>query len=177
VCCFCDPQIGGRREYLGAFFACTAFLFISQAAFAQTRVYARVDWFGIYTIRNTPEPNDPSGKRYVSTPAALESNTDRVPGKEGVRFGFSYTLSGEKGAKVTVKHVYRFPTGGMPDRVVGGFRSTHEQIREDVVGERVLIGWSFIGAPPDQIVIGEWSLEVWQGSEKLVEKKFNVYSP
>ena len=72
MCCFWNPQIGGRREYLGAFFACIAYLFISQAAFAQTHVAARVDWYGIYTISNRPEPNDPSGKRYVGTPVAVE---------------------------------------------------------------------------------------------------------
>lgn len=176
MCCFQNPQIGERREYLSAFFACIAYLFISQAAFAQTHVAARVDWYGIYTISNRPEPNDPSGKRYVGTPVAVDS-TDRIPGKEGVRFGFSYTLSGEKGANVTVKHVYRFPAGGMPDKVSGSSRSAVEQTREVVIAEPVLIGWSFVGAPPENIVIGEWSLEVWQGDQKLVEKKFTVYSP
>jgi hypothetical protein len=176
VYCFWNQQTGGRRVFLGTFFACIAYSYISQAVFAQTHVSAHVDWYGIYSISSRPEPNDPSGKRYISTPVAAET-TDKIPGKEGVRFGFSYTLSGEKGAKVTVKHVYRFPAGGMRDKVFGSSRSALEQTREDVVAEPVLIGWSFVGAPPENIIIGEWSLEVWQGDQKLVEKKFTVYSP
>ncbi len=92
-----------------------------------------------------------------------------------MRFGFSYVLSGEKGAKVTVKHIYRFPGSGMP--APGGSRSVLEQSREDVVADPVVIGWSFVNAPPENIVMGEWSLEVWQGDQKLVEKKFTVYPP
>jgi len=176
VCCFWNQQIGGRRVYLGTFFASIAYIFIFQAVFAQTYISAHVDWYGIYTISGRPEPNDPSGKRYVGSPVAAET-TDRIPGKEGVRFGFSYTLSGEKGVNVTVKHVYRFPAGGMPDRVSGSSRSAVEQTREDIIAEPVLIGWSFVGAPPEDIVIGEWSLEVWRGDQKLVEKKFTVYPP
>lgn len=158
----------------GKFFACIACFFISQAAFAQTRVSARVDWFGIYTVSTKPDPSDPNGKRSISTPVKGES-TDRIPGKEGVRFGFTYALSGQKGSKVTVKHIYRFPGGGMP--APGGSLSMLEQVRDDIVAEPVLIGWSFVGAPPEKILTGEWSLEVWQGDQKLVEKKFTVYAP
>jgi hypothetical protein len=172
---FLNPQSSRKRGNIGeVLLACVAFLFIPLAAFPQTRVSARVDWFGIYSISTKPDPNDPNGRRYISTPVKGES-TDRVPGKEGVRFGFTYTLSGQKGGKVTVKHVYRFPGSGMP--TPGGARSVLEQVRDDVIAEPVLIGWSFVGAPPENIVVGEWSLEVWQAEQKLVEKKFTVYAP
>ena len=129
----------------GTFFACIAYLFVSQAAFAQTQVSGRVDWFGTYTLSINPDVSDPNRRRYISTPVMGES-TDRIPGKEGVRFGFSYILSGQKGTKVTVKHIYRFPGSGMP--APGGSRSMLEQVRDDIVGEPVMIGWSFVGAPP-----------------------------
>lgn len=157
----------------GIFFS-VACLLISAAAFAQTRTSARVDWFGIYTVSTAPDSSDPNAKRTTSMPVKSES-TDRIPGKEGVRFGFSYILSGKKGTKVPVKHVYHFPGSGMP--APGGSRSMMEQARVDVVGDPVLIGWSFVGATPENIVVGEWSLEVWQGDIKLAEKKFTVYSP
>jgi len=161
----------------GTFLPCIAFLLVSQAALAQTPVAARIDWFGIYTIDTKPETADVDGKRSVSVPVKGES-TDRVPGKEGVRFGFSYVLSvlsGKKGNKAAVRHVYRLPGAGMPGP--HGFRSVFEQTREDVVGDPTLIGWSFVGAPPDNILTGEWSLEVWQGDQKVAEKKFTVFSP
>lgn len=172
------PSNSGRQRQLASQFhkrfCCIAYLLISQTAFAQT-LSARVEWFGIYTVSTKPDVSDPNGRRSVSTPVKGES-TDRIPGKEGVRFGFSYILSGEKkGANVTVKHVYRFPSSGMP--TPGGSRSMIEQTRDDVIAEPVLIGWSFVGAPPANIVVGEWSLEVWQGDQKLAEKKFTVYLP
>jgi hypothetical protein len=167
----------GKMQTPGTFLPCIAFLLISQAAFAQTPVAARIDWFGIYTLETKPDATDRDGKRSVSTPVKGES-TDRIPGKEGVRFGFSYVLSvlsGNKGTKATVRHVYRIPGAGLPSPQ--GFRSVLKQTRDDIVGDPILIGWSFVGAPPDNIVTGEWSLEVWQGSQKVAEKKFTVIAP
>jgi hypothetical protein len=145
-----------------------------QAASAQ-KLSARLEWFGIYTVTTKPDPNDASARRPVNAPLQGEK-TDKIPGKEGVRFGFSYILSGEKkGTKITVKHVYRLPGNGMP--TPGGNRAMIEQARDDIVGEPVLIGWSFVGAPQENIVAGEWSLEVWRENKKLVEKKFTISSP
>ena len=45
------------------------------------------------------------------------------------------------------------------------------------MGENILMGWSFEGASPEQIVRGEWILEVWTGNRKVVEKHFSVLSP
>ena len=45
------------------------------------------------------------------------------------------------------------------------------------MGEAVLMGWSFEGASPEQIVLGEWIFEVWTGNRKVVEKHFSVVSP
>jgi hypothetical protein len=155
-------------------------LTLCQAAAAQGTVSAQVAWYGIYTTTESQEINDPTsptGKRYVSTSVPPTSNTDRIPGKEGVRFGLSYTLSGQAAGDVTVKQVYRFPPGGMPDKVSGETRSTFELVRPVEVGKPVLMGWSFVNAPPKQILPGTWTFEVWQGDRKLVEQSFTVFSP
>jgi hypothetical protein len=155
-------------------------LALCQAATAQGNVSAQVAWYGVYTITKSQEldePTSPTGKRYVSTPVPPTSNTDRVPGKDGVHFGLSYTLSGQAAAEVTVKHIYRFPPGGMPDEVSGGQRSTFERVRQVEVGKPVLMGWSFVDAPAKQIVTGTWTFEVWQGDRKLVGQSFMVFSP
>jgi hypothetical protein len=65
----------------------------------------------------------------------------------------------------------------MPDKVAGGMRTTFERVRQNKIGESVLIGWSFEGAPPERIVFGEWALEVWADGRKLAEKRFTVYKP
>ena len=140
----------------------------------------------MHSMPNLPAPcqrpvatrcGNSQGKRYVSTPVAPTSNGDRIPGKEGVRFGYSYVLSGKRGTAEMVKHVYRFPPGGMPDKVAGGTRSTYEHVEQHKIGEHVLIGWSFKDSPPERIVLGDWSIEVWQGGRKLAEKRFTVYQP
>ena len=94
-----------------------------------------------------------------------------------MRFGLSYVLNGKPGSQVTVKHVYRFPAPGMPDTATGGPRTTYEFIRKDNIGVPVLMGWSFEGATPEQIVLGEWIFEVWTGNRKVVEKHLTVVSP
>ena len=161
------------------FLIAVASLFLCQAVLAQG-VSARVDWYGVYTVSKTKEfddPTSPTGKRFVSTPVKPSSNTDRIPGRDDVRFGYSYTVTGKRGTTITVKHVYRFPSGGMPDKVAGGTRSTLERDRQNQIGESVLFGWSFDGAPPERILFGEWVMEVWQGGRKLVEKRFTVEKP
>jgi hypothetical protein len=85
-------------------------------------------------------------------------------------------LNGKPGSQVTVKHVYRFPAPGMPDTQLGGPRTTYEFIRKDNIGEPVLMGWSFEGATPEQIVLGEWIFEVWTDNRKVVEKHLTVVS-
>ena len=149
------------------------------AAQAQN-VSARIDWYGVYTVSSSKELNDPTsptGKRFISTPEPPKSNSDRIPGKNDIRFGYAYTVTGQPGTRINVKHVFRFPGAGMPDKVAGGTRSTHEITRQNKIGESVLIGWSFGGAPPERIVLGEWAMEVWADGRKLVDKRFTVYRP
>ncbi len=160
-----------------AFLIALASLMFCQAAVAQN-VNGRVEWYGIYTVSKSQEiddPTSPTGKRFVSTPERPSSNTDQIPGTDGIRFGYSYVLSGRAGTNVQVKHVYRFPPPGMPDAVAGGIRTTYEHVRQSRVGDSVLIGWSFAGAPEERILKGVWALEVWQGGRKLTEKKFTIY--
>lgn len=155
---------------------CVLSLFLCQAASAQA-VTGRVAWYGIYTVSKTQEDlMSLNGSHSVSTPVAPTSNTSEIPGKQ-LRFGISYVLSGKPGSQVAVKHVYRFPAPGMPDASIGGPRTTYEFIRKDNIGEPVLMGWSFEGATPEQIVLGEWIFEVWAGDRKVVEKHLTVVSP
>jgi len=153
-------------------------LMLCGAAFAQNS--AKIDWYGVYTSKDSQEikdPTSPTGKRYVTTPIPPASNSLDIPADDTTRFGFSYTVNGRPGGRVTVKHVYRFPPPGMPDAATGAFRTGYERTRENNIGESVLIGWSFDGAPPERIVYGEWSMEVWQGNRIIAQRKFNVYKP
>jgi len=63
------------------------------------------------------------------------------------------------------------------DNVAGGTRSTYEFFRKASMGENILMGWSFEGASPEQIVLSERILEVWTVNRKVVEKHSSVLSP
>jgi hypothetical protein len=155
-------------------------LVFCQAVAAQENISARVIWYGIYTVsksREIDDPTSPTGQRYKSIPEKPASNTDQIPGKEGLHFGLSYVLSGNIGSSITIKQLYRFPPGGMPDPYHGGTRSFLERIRDVEVGEPLLMGWSFKDSPSEQILIGDWIFEVWQADHKIVERKFMVSRP
>jgi hypothetical protein len=152
-------------------------LALCQAAAAQGDVSAHVAWYGVYTVEKpkvVDDPASPTGKRNANTPVPPTANSARIP---GVYFGLSFVLAGPAGAAFTVKEVYRFPPGGMPDKVNGGTRSAYESVLQATVGKPMLMGWSFANAPPEQRVIGDWTFEVWQGGRKLLEQTFTVYSP
>ena len=94
-----------------------------------------------------------------------------------MQFGVSYIVSGNRGENVTVRHTYLFPGDGMPDAKTGKRVDRYEYVREDAIGDPVLVGWSFLGAPPDRLLLGDWTFQVWMGDRKLIEKRFTVYPP
>ncbi len=155
-------------------------LLFCRAANAQDDIAARVEWYGVYTVSKSEEikdPASPTGLRYTSTPVPPTVNSERVPGRDGVRFGLSYVLIGRAKGDVTVKEVYRFPPPGMPDAATGAKVANFQQVKRRVLGVSRLMGWSFQDSKPGEIVLGEWSFEVWVGDKKLVEKRFTVYPP
>jgi hypothetical protein len=140
-------------------------------------VSARVEWYGVYTVsdsKSVEDPRSPTGVRVISTPIPPTSNSDRIPGRDDVRFGLSYVLSGVRGQDVTIRRVFRFPGDGMPNVTTGEKTRTYEDTRTYNIGEPVLMGWSFVGASPAQIPLGEWSLEVWLGNQMVVGRRFRV---
>ena len=157
---------------------CLAAPLLLQSAHAQN-VSARVEWYGTYAVsesKSVDDPRSPTGRRVISTPVAPSSNTDRIPGRDGTRFGLSYVLSGGE-KEVEVRRVFRFPGDGMPNASTGKKTGSYEDLQTYAIGESVLMGWSFDGAPPERILIGEWVLEVWVGNQKVVGKRFTVVRP
>jgi hypothetical protein len=65
----------------------------------------------------------------------------------------------------------------MPNSATGEKVAKYEFVREDAMGDPVLIGWSFENAPPERIVLGDWLLQVWAGDRLLLEKRLTVYPP
>ncbi len=158
---------------------CLAAPLLFQPAHAQS-VSARIQWYGTYAVsesKTVEDPRSPTGNRLISTPIPPTSNTDRIPGRDGVRFGLSYVLSGNDGQNVTIRRVFRFPGDGMPSASTGTKTMSYEDTQTYGIGDPVLMGWSFEGASPERILFGEWVLEVWLGNQKLVSKRFTISQP
>jgi len=158
---------------------CLALPLLFQPAQAQS-VSAHIQWYGTYQVsesKTVDDPRSPTGRRLISTPIAPKSNTDQIPGRDGTRFGLSYVLSGNDGKEVMIRRVFRFPGDGMPNASTGKKTLAYEDTQTYSIGEPVLMGWSFEGAPPERILFGEWVLEVWVGNHKIVSKRFNVNRP
>jgi len=170
---------GTTRWALPVALLCLAAPLLLQQARAQN-VSARIEWYGVYEVsesKTVDDPHSPTGRRLISTPIAPTSNTDQIPGRDGVRFGLSYVMSGNGGQDVKIRRVFRFPGGGMPNASTGNKTRAYEDTQTYSVGEPVLMGWSFDGAPPERILFGEWALEVWVGDRKIVSKRFTVNRP
>lgn len=149
------------------------------AARAQANVSARVLWYGIYTgtPKEVNDPTSPTGKRFEEEAVPSQTNTAVIPAR-GLSFGVGYVLTGPReGTIVPVKHVYRFPPGGMPDTPGGGIRTTYEHTQSYAIGRKLHIGWIFSDQSPAQIVPGLWVFEVWHGGRRLIEQRFTVGSP
>jgi hypothetical protein len=158
---------------------CLAALLPLQPARAQG-VSASIQWYGVYTVTDTKSVEDsraPTGYRLISTPTQPTSNTDSIPGRDGVHFGFAYVLSGIGGQDVKIRRVFRFPGDGMPTMTAGTKTRAYEDTQTYAVGEPVLMGWSFQDSPPERILFGEWVFEAWAGDQKLVSKRFTVNRP
>ncbi len=143
---------------------------------AQANVSARVLWYGIFTMGKRTEindPNSPTGKRYLASTQGPRTNSAAIPARQ-LSFGVGYVFAGpRRGTPVNVKHVYRFPAGGMPD-TGSGVRTTYEENFSLDVGQTGHIGWSFSNEYPQQIVPGAWVFEVWVDGRRLIEQQFTV---
>jgi hypothetical protein len=174
-----QPSGRSARAIMQVALLCLAALLLRQPAHAQS-VSATIQWYGVYTVsdsKSVEDPRSPTGHRLISTPIAPSSNTDQIPGRDGTRFGFSYVLNGNNGQDVQVHRVFRFPGDGMPNASTGTKTGAYEDVQTYTVGEPVLMGWSFEGAPPERILIGEWVLESWVGNQKVAAKRFTVVGP
>ena len=154
-----------------------------QPALAQEAsiVEARLTWFGVYQAGRDSvieDKNTFNGTRIVST--GIEpptTNSDRTPAILHSRFGFGFMLSGRPpGALVRLRFTRNFPAAGILSTKTGD-RHFSEQ-SEFTVGlgqEDLFVGYSF--EDNDELVPGLWSLEIWRGDVKLLEKSFTVYRP
>jgi hypothetical protein len=145
---------------------------------------ARVTWYGVYQAGQDKVIEDKSsftGIRTVSTGIVPPKvNSDRIPAILNSRFGFGFVLSGtpmDAGVKlVKLRFVRNFPADGITDPKTGERRFREQgEYNLEVTQREHFCGYIF--DRNEELVPGLWSLEVWYGNRKLVEKSFTVYEP
>lgn len=134
---------------------------------AGAAVAARVEAFGFASDGKT------IGAPGVAATPAFEKS-ERIPARVGVRFGILYSLSGLPPSRdVVLRKVITHPSMKLPDgKVVAGaaFDETHRAGADGKVANFT----GFVFEKPHERVPGDWKVEVWLDTERLVEQRFSV---
>lgn len=148
---------------------------ISSATLAQAIQQIDVLDFGIYRayrINQRDAPATPA--RVLGHVANLEllEGTTTIPALRGVRFGFEFKAVGQSNVKVRLKFVILVPEPGIQrdgttEHVVRG-----EFFQYVEVGEPSYFGYKF--DYPWEIVVGKWTLEIWDGNRRLTSHDFDI---
>jgi len=129
--------------------------------------------FGIYKSRDEfslMDYNSPSGTILAGGTIKLVEQTEKIPAKIGLKFGFRFSLS-EELQKRQLKTVYHFPEIKNPEtgKATARFESGGLAYMD---GDVTFALYAF--TDPWELVPGEWTFQVFDGDRMLVEKKFTV---
>ena len=132
--------------------------------------------YGIYDIdRGGKESNEAVASDLVVVHGkSLQKQTDQIPGKLGVNFGFRYKLTGpEDNVELTMKVLH-------PKALVDPHSGRSYKVSE----------WSSLSFPGDdntnsgwtfeqewEIAEGKWTMQLWQGRALLAAKDFIIKKP
>ncbi|HEY4371633.1 MAG TPA: DUF3859 domain-containing protein [Burkholderiales bacterium] len=143
------------------------FLFACTAAGAQpahpkeppaAQVGVNILWYGMV---NGEGERDPTGR---------PEKTDQVPARKGAEFGVAFTLRGvPDGTKVKLRQVARYPAPGRHPPG-GKLQKTDEADTECEAGQTCFTSYAVEGA--DEIIPGQWTLELYYRGRKLMEQRF-----
>ena len=131
--------------------------------------------YGIYSgghdesVRN---PDAPTETVLPRGPAKLVKQTDQIPAKLKSKFGFRWVLHGKvTEPPVSLRLVFLFPP--MDDPYAGKKVEKWEAAVMAPTEDRNLhMLWDFTEAY--ELVPGPWTFQVFRGSEKILEKRFDV---
>jgi hypothetical protein len=103
----------------------------------------------------------------------LVSRTPAVVAVPGTAFGITVRPVGEpKGAEVTLRWVWKAPRPGVKDKETGKLTRQVSQDAVATIGSLSERSWPFKEA--DNIVRGNWRVEVWNGSRRLAVRRFAI---
>jgi len=154
-----------------------ALILLSVAACAEDQLQVEIVEFGIYSGTDgysVADSSAPTGQRFMDGQIKLTEQTDRIPAVLGAKFGFGFNVKGNNGQPVPLTVIYHFPKMTNPQ--------THQESAQYKINIKTKpseacphILWDF--TEPWELVPGEWVFQLYQGQNKLAEKKFTVIKP
>jgi len=163
------------RTILGSALVALLALVASKHGYASDPARLRIDLLehGIYSVAKTNchrdeqsiERCDRGDMRHVST-------TWTIPARHEVEFGLKYRVTGgPKQGTLTLKRLWLLPGSGF---LPPGKEPIKQLVRFDKVptGGVVLASYGF--DDPWELVTGPWTLEIWDGDNKLFSQTFKV---
>jgi hypothetical protein len=132
--------------------------------------------FGLYRADVTGRRDAPltiTGRVSVVGDAEFYSHTDRVPARQGVRFGTRFRLIGSpSGQSVAIRSAWRIPEPGIRNPKTGKlYRESISDTRVKL-GSTRLLGFTF--SLPGSVICGDWVQEAWWAGQKLLSQIFVV---
>jgi len=153
------------------------FLFVPVIAGAQGKGAVAIDILraGIYKAVETSRVKaDESSSGFVSKLKGIEmvKETNTIPAKVGIRFGFWYLVRGTPlQSMTTITQVIIFPPKGLK-------KPGKERVYQSKIDFQAKIGgYGYISYAFDdewEVVPGKWIVQLWHTGKKLAEKTFNV---
>jgi hypothetical protein len=91
----------------------------------------------------------------------------------GAQFGVRFRSTGEpRGGVVTLRSVWKIPAPGIKNPKTGNIYRESSVSFAHLIGTSQVRGYSF--DEPWEVVRGTWTLQIWQGEEKLLERDFTI---
>ena len=144
--------------------------------------YGKATRYGLFKERGRGRvvevPDASTGKviRGSTLEFVEEENTDRVPLRKGVRFGYRYWLKFPPEQKQpSLKRILIHPEMTLPD---GSKVSHSERTITRKASHGIVTAIDAYALSEDyELVEGEWTFQLWYNEHKLVEQKFITFIP
>jgi len=134
---------------------------------------------GIYTSQlreRIPHPSFTSGGVRIRKDCALQEQTEAVPAKLGIRFGFRYVIDpADDSPSIPVTVQWIFPEPGLTNSQTGRTDSMNEVSFHAPTREEVLIDYGF--DYDWECRPGKWIFRLIVDGEIAAQREFNVYEP
>lgn len=159
---------------------CCIFIFITSfvppAAANPEIKSAEIVEFGIYRAHVVTSHKTEYGAEATVNNIELVNKTKRVPAQIGTWFGICFIINGYPEAeKVDLKIIWLLPESGIKNPESGQTFHKITTTTKAEIGKRKFNYMKFDNA--NDLVPGDWIIQIWHQDRKLAEKRFVVYMP